>query len=228
MAGENVPVPANAPATVCCPKCWTWSELKKSTTCKRCGTPFVLPDGRQVNQLGDPSVAAAPGYAFNAPTVSLGMPMTGTDWISIARWMTIGYGLLTVIGLIAVGLLIPTLTIPVQDPNTGQIIDETLNIRPFLAVVAVVALILYGIIAWLIGYGVARGILLALTVLAVFATLSRLGSESSAAMIASLFSLLVDFGLGFVLTMTFVAPRRAMQIARLPLPPPLPPPAPTQ
>jgi hypothetical protein len=221
-------VPTNAPATVCCPKCWTWSELKKSTTCKRCGTPLVLQDGRQVNQLADPSVAAAPAYAFNARPVSLTMPMTGTDWISIARWMTIGYGLLTVIGLIAVGLLIPTLTIPVQDPNTGQIIDETLNIRPFLAVVAVVALIVYGIIAWLIGYGVARGILLALTVLAIFATLSRLGSESSVALVGSLFSLLVDFALGFVLTMTFVAPRRALQPAAFPLPPPLPPPSPAQ
>ena len=39
--------------TVCCPTCWTWSELQKSTTCKRCGTPLIFANGSRVDEVGD-------------------------------------------------------------------------------------------------------------------------------------------------------------------------------
>ncbi len=40
---------------VCCPTCWKWTELGTVLTCKRCGTPLILPDGRRADE-----VAAAP------------------------------------------------------------------------------------------------------------------------------------------------------------------------
>ncbi|HEX4864201.1 MAG TPA: hypothetical protein VFV02_09025, partial [Acidimicrobiales bacterium] len=86
-----------APVTVCCPTCWTWSQLKNSTSCKRCGTPFVLPDGRRLDQVQDSSGGPAPPAFANAPTVALGIPtVEGVNWILIARWITIVYGTLTV------------------------------------------------------------------------------------------------------------------------------------
>lgn len=49
--------------TVCCQTCWTWSDLGSRTTCKRCGTPLTLADGRRVDQVlaGPPPMAAMPG-----------------------------------------------------------------------------------------------------------------------------------------------------------------------
>ena len=31
------------PANVCCPSCWSWSELGKRTTCKQCGAVMEAP-----------------------------------------------------------------------------------------------------------------------------------------------------------------------------------------
>jgi hypothetical protein len=48
--------------TVCCPTCWTWSELQKSTTCKRCGTPLIFANGNRVDAVGDvPAITMAAG-----------------------------------------------------------------------------------------------------------------------------------------------------------------------
>src|SRR6202043_3298 len=111
---------ATAPVAVCCPTCWRWTELKSSTTWKRCGSPLILPDGRRVDQARDGTAPTA--VAINAPTVSLAPLVVGTDWISIARWIALAYGALQVLAIFALALLIPSIVIPVQDPNTGLIV----------------------------------------------------------------------------------------------------------
>lgn len=220
---------ATASVAVCCPTCWRWSELKNSTTCKRCGSPLVLSDGRRVDQARDGTAPAK--VTIRAPTVSLAPLTVGTDWISIARWITIAYGVLQVLGIFAIGLLIPSITVPVQDPTTGVIADQTLNIRPFLALVAVVAIVFFAIIVWLTKYGIARGIVLVVVLLEALAAMSRMGSEQSTAVAASVVSLLCDAGFAYVLVMTFVsrpqpAPVATGVPATLPMAPPPPPPPP--
>lgn len=210
---------------VCCPTCWRWSELKRSTTCKRCGSPLILPDGRRVDQARDGTAPTA--VATNAPTVSLEPLVEGTDWISIARWIALAYGVLSVLGIFAVGVLVPTISVPVQDANTGQIGDQTLNIRPFLAIVAFFAIVFYAVVVWLIKYGVARVIVLVVVVIGALAAVSRLGAEPATAVAASVVSLLCDAGFAYVLTMTFLAPRRPAPVsAHASLPPAAPPPPP--
>jgi hypothetical protein len=222
-----------APVAVCCPTCWRWSELKRSTTCKRCGSPLILPDGRRVDQARDGTAPTA--IATNAPAVSLAPLVVGTDWISIARWIALAYGALSVLGTFAVALLVPTISVPVEDANTGQIVNQTLNIRPFLAIVAFFAIVFYAVVVWLIKYGVARVIVLVVVVIGALAAVSRLGAEPATAVAASVVSLLCDAGFAYVLTMTFLAPRRPAPVsahaslalsaaAPPPAPPPLPPP----
>jgi hypothetical protein len=108
----------------------------------------------------------------------------------------------------------------VQDANTGQIVDQTLNIRPYLAIVAFFAIVFYAVIVWLITYGVARAIVLIVVVLGALVAVSRLGTEPSTAVAASVVSLLCDAGFAYVLTMTFLAPRRPAPVNRQPLLPP--------
>lgn len=223
---------ATAPLAVCCPTCWKWSELKSSTSCKRCGSPLVLPDGRRVDQARDGTAPTA--VAWNAPTVSLAPLTVGTDWVAIARWITVAYAALQILGIFAIGLLIPSITIPVQDPNTGTIVDQTLNIRPFLALVAFVAIIFYAVIVWLTKYGIARAIVLVVVLLQALAAVSRLSTETSTAVVATIVALLCDAGFAYVLVMSFVShPRPApvntgagptLPIAAAPPPPPPAPP----
>lgn len=229
MPATECVVAATAPVAVCCPTCWKWSELKSSSTCKRCGTPLVLPDGRRVDQARDGTAPTA--VAIRAPSVSLAPLTVGTDWVSIARWITLAYGALQVLGIFAIGLLIPTITVPVQDPSTGVIVDQTLNIRPFLALVAVVAMIFFAVIAWLTKYGVARAIVLVVVLFEALAAVSRMSSEQSSAVVASIGSLLCDAGYAYVLVMSFVshprpAPVNAGTAPALPMAPPPPPPPP--
>src|ERR1700692_2579127 len=186
---------ATAPVAVCCPTCWRWTELKSSTTCKRCGSPLILPDGRRVDQARDGTAPTA--AAINAPTVSLAPLVVGTDWISIARWIALAYGVLSVLGIFAVALLAPTISVPVQDANTGQIVDQTLNIRPFLAIVAFFAILFYAVVVWLIMYGVARVIVLVVVVIGALAAVSRLGAEPAAAVAARAVSLLCARGFAY-------------------------------
>jgi len=120
--------------------------------------------------------------------------------------------------IFAVGLFVPSITVPVQDANTGQIVDQTLNIRPYLAIVAFFAIVFYAVIVWLITYGVARAIVLIVVVLGALVAVSRLGTEPPTAVAASVVSLLCDAGFAYVLTMTFLAPRRRSQSAGSGLP----------
>jgi hypothetical protein len=227
---------ASAPVAVCCPNCWKWTEVKNSSTCKRCGTPLVLPDGRRLDQARD-GTAPTP-VSLKAPTVSLAPLTVGTDWVSIARWIVAAHGALIVLGIFAIGLLVPTVTVPVVDPNTGQAILQTVNVRPLAALAAFIVIVFYAGFVWLTKYGIVRGLVLAVTVLEVLATLGRMGSEASVGIAASIFALIVDAGVGFVLIMSFAAPQRRAPLhaepqqpvlvgAGAPPPPPPPPPPPS-
>src|ERR1700689_1677273 len=136
-------MPASAPVAVCCPNCWKWTEVKNSSVCKRCGTPLVLPDGRRLDEARD-GTAPAP-VAFNAPTVSMAPLTVGTDWISIARWITAAHGALYVLAIFAIGLLVPSVTVSQIDPYTGQPILQTVNIRPALALLAFIVIVVYAV-----------------------------------------------------------------------------------
>jgi hypothetical protein len=173
---------------------------------------------------------------MSAPTVSLAPLTVGTDWTAIARWITFAYAALQILAIFAIGLLIPSITVPVQDPSTGTIVDQTVNIRPFLALVAFIAIIFYAVIVWLIKYGIARAIVLVVVLLQALAALTRLSTETSAGVVATIIDLLCDAGYAYVLVMSFVSrPRPApintgavatllMAVAPPPPPPPAPPP----
>ncbi|MFI5287677.1 MAG: hypothetical protein ACHQ4F_15360 [Candidatus Dormibacteria bacterium] len=145
---------------------------------------------------------------MNAPTVSLAPLMVGTDWISIARWVTVAHGVLTVLGIFAYGLLVPSIAVPVQDPSTGVIAEQTLNIRPFLAILACFVIGLYALVVWLTKYGITRAVMLLVVVLEGLLTLGRMGLEPPTAVTASVVSLLGDAAFAVVLALTFLAPQR--------------------
>jgi hypothetical protein len=196
-------------ATVCCPTCWTWSEYKNSTACKRCGTPLILPDGRRVDDVtsGQPPSTPGAGYAFNAPMAALAAPSSGgMDWVAATRWVTAAYGAIAILGVLAYGLAFQYLNVPAQDPVTGRIVEETVNVRPLLLGVALVLAIIFGLFVWLVGYAFARVIWLLLIVLGAFATLSRLGGEPSQAVLATVLSLAFDASIAFVLVMSLLPP----------------------
>lgn len=191
----------------------------------------MLPDGRRLDQARDGTAPIA--IAMNAPTVSLAPLTVGTDWVAIARWITFVYAALQILAIFAIGLLIPSITVPVQDPSTGTIVDQTLNIRPFLALVAFIAIIFYAVIVWLIKYGITRAIVLVVVLLQALAAVTRLSTETSAGVVATIVDLLCDAGYAYVLVMSFVsrprpAPINSGAVATLPMavapPPPAPPP----
>ena len=155
---------------------------------------------------------------MNAPTVSLAPLVVGTNWIAIARWITMAYGVLTIVSIFAFGLLVPSVTVPVQDPNTGVIINQTFNIRAFLAIVALIVRVLLAVhLAPEVRHrardpAVVAGLELLLA-------LGRMGSEQPTAVIASIGSLVGNAAFVFVLIMSFAAPqRRAPVTAHTPTP----------
>jgi hypothetical protein len=197
--------------TVCCPNCWKWSELKSASACKRCGTPLVLPDGRRVDDAAlappptDP-LAPPPPIAFNGAPMYALPKSGGVNWILAARLIAIGYGVLAFLSILLVGILVPHLSVPVYDPNTGAAVYQTVDLRAALLFVGILVVAFFGVVAWLIGYAWARVVLLCLTVLAAFSAVARMSGEPTAAVVGSLFSVLVDGSLAFVLVMSFLSP----------------------
>ncbi len=130
---------------------------------------------------------------------------SGTDWVAVARWLTVGYGVLTVIGALAVGLLVRHITVPVTDPNTGHIVNQTFDIGALMVFAAAIVAVLFAFFAWLMQFALARIIMLVLTLLAALSALARLSGGPMSLLAASLGSLLLDAGLGFVLVMSIVS-----------------------
>jgi hypothetical protein len=193
--------------TVCCPTCWTWSELKHSMTCKRCGTPLILPDGRSVEQAANPSPDAPPpppGYAFNGPVASFAVAPTGMDWVALARWITVAQGALGLLAVFVIGFADQYINLPVQDAATGRVVLETFNLRPILLAAAIAIIIVTALFTWLIGFAIARVIYLMLIVLGIFESLSRLGGAPEPVVVVTLVDMLFSLGFGFVLAMSLL------------------------
>jgi hypothetical protein len=200
---------------VCCPGCWTWSDLGKRTKCQRCGAALILPDGRGIEAARNAppppppppgfGYAAAPAVATAPPFVSSVYAVTGrgTDWVAICRWITIGYGLLTVLGLIIVGLLVRHISVPFTDPNTGLTTVQTFDIGAAFAIGAIVVGAFFALFAWLTRYTTARVIFLVLDGIAVFSALSALGRYQTFGLV-SLVSLAVDLAYGAALVMSLL------------------------
>jgi hypothetical protein len=222
------------PDTVCCPRCWSWSELRKSASCKRCGTPLVFPDGRLVEPIpvhanGQPTppplvTAVVPAVAMDwgappppLPPPSLGGPLhvdaaargQSIDWVSVARWVTAGYGALVVIALLLVGLLVRHITVAVPNIDAPGLTNQTFDVGPAMVIAAGFAAALFGLFVWLIQFAVARGILLFLFAVAALGALARISGGSGAVVATGLASLLLDCGYGFVLLMSLISRPRS-------------------
>jgi hypothetical protein len=227
----DVPVAQDRPAdnrrmpqTVCCPNCWTWSDAGSRTTCKKCGSQLVLPDGRLVDDartapppppspaaagLPPATVASPPAY-YGAPAYAAPAPATyrpARDWVAICRWITIGYGVLSAVGLIALGLLLRHISVPVTDPNTGLTTVQTFDIGAAFASAAVLLGAVTALFAWLTQYTTARVIFLLLDALALLSVFSGAGStaRSGGFGIAELISVAVDLAYGAALVMSLVS-----------------------
>ncbi len=199
---------------VCCPGCWTWSDLGKRTTCQRCGAALILPDGRTLETVRTdppppPPPPAAFGYAAPPPsavpsgysTALYQHVVGGRDWVAICRWITIGYGLLTVLALMFLGLLVRHINVPITDPNTGIVTVQSFEIGVVFAIAAIVAGALFALFAWLTRYTAARVAFLILDGLAVLSALSALGRTQGFGVIG-LVSLGVDLVYGAALIMS--------------------------
>jgi hypothetical protein len=194
--------------TVCCPTCWTWSELKSSTTCKRCRTPLILPDGRSVEQVAHPSPdapPAPPGYAFNGPMASFATAPQGVNWVTIARWIMVAQGALGLVAVFVIGFADQYINVPVQDAATGRVVLETVNLRPILLAVAVAIALGCALFAWLVGFTVFRVILLMLIVLGIFESITRLGGAPTSVVAVTLADMVYDIGFGVVLVMSLIS-----------------------
>src|ERR1700676_4675019 len=208
------------PATVCCPNCWSWTELGKGTKCPRCGAPLILADGRTVDAAlaAPPPPPAPPGLYGYAPGASLStrgipeaalrgfQPTVGTDWISVARWCTIGYGVLLVVTLIVIGLVVQHINVPITDPNTGLTTMQTFDIGPAFAVAAIVLGVVMAVFAWLTQYTAARVIFLVLDALALLSAISQISVETRTGGVGflGLVSVAFDLAYGGVLLMSLL------------------------
>jgi hypothetical protein len=206
------------PDKVCCPSCWTWSDLGRRTTCRRCGASLILPDGRRVDtKLAEPPPPPPPPAAFaprgvlaptgfSAPLYQGPAPGSGTDWVAICRWITIGYGVLAALALICIGLLVQHINVPITDPNTGIATVQTFNIGPAFAIAAVLVGAICALFAWLTKFTVARVIFLLLDVLAIFDAVTGLGGTAQAGGVGILgaVSLVFDCVYGGALAMSLL------------------------
>ncbi len=203
---------------VCCPGCWTWSDLGKRSTCPRCGTALILPDGRDVQTAqNDPPPPPPPplgfGYGaqpqaavpsgFSVPTYQSLTPAPGTDWVAICRWITVGYGVLVVVGLIAFGLLVRHINVPITDPSTGIVTVQTFDVGAAFAILAIVAGALFALFAWLTRYTAARVVFLILDGLSVLSAVSALGRAQGFGLVGVV-SVAVDVAYGGALVMSLL------------------------
>ena len=219
-------------AKACCPNCWTWAEIGARTTCRRCGASLMLSDGRRLDEVLDaPPPPPPPPPAFAGPTAlalpsgylgvgpatgaysggpiaSLQTATRGTDWVDVARWITIGYGLLSVLTLIGLGLLIRHINLPITDPTTGIVTVRTFDIGAPFAIAAIIVGVVFAVFAWLTRYTVARVIFLVLDGLGVLGLVTNLGPDLRAGTVGilSLVSLAVDLAYGGALVMSLLSP----------------------
>ena len=185
----------------------------------------MLADGRQLDAvLQEPAPPPPPpgahrsygaaAYAGGGSAGSIAMPTreaflgrtSGTDWVSIARWFTVAYGVLSVVLLVAIGLLVRHLTVPVTNPASGVTTIQTYDIGPAFAVAAVVAGLVIALAVWLTQFTVARVIFLLIDALATIAAVAQLAKLTVAGGVgvASLFSVAIDAAYAWVIVMSLL------------------------
>ena len=208
------------PANVCCPNCWTWTEVSSRTTCRRCGVPLILADGRTLDAALS-SVPASPpadvggSSAPPPPPPQVGVPPPppgrvprgpGPDWVALARWITLGYGVLVALALIAVGLLVQHITVPLTDPTTGVTSVQVLNVGPAFAIAAIVVAAFSVLFAWLTRFTAARAVFLVLDLLGIVTAISQLSLDvrSGGTGLVGVFNLAVDLAYAGVLLMSIL------------------------
>jgi hypothetical protein len=194
-------------AALVCPKCWSWDQGGKRSNCRQCGTPLVLSDGRTVSEAaqGKPSpllAMAGGGTALPVARVS----RSGIDWVDIAMFITIGYGLVIMAALVILSIALPNIKIPITNPNTGLTTVQTFSLGPIFAVAGVITGGFFLLFAWLTKYLIARLIFLGFDGLAVLASLAHLSAGQTITLLSAA-DLAIDIGYGFVLVMSLVSPR---------------------
>jgi hypothetical protein len=149
---------------------------------------------------------ALPTQGLPASALRGFQPTSGTDWIAVARWFTIGYGVLLVVALIGIGLLVQHINVPITDPNTGVTTVETFNIGPAFAIVAILVGVVMAVFAWLTQFTVARVIFLVLDALALLSAISQIGVETRSGGVGflALATLAFDLAYGGVLLMSLL------------------------
>ncbi len=123
--------------------------------------------------------------------------------MAVCRWITIGYGVLTVLALIVFGLLVRHINVPITDPSTGITTVQTFDVGAAFAIAAIVVVGLVALFAWLTRYTVARVIFLILDGLAVLSALSALGRTQGFGVLG-LVSLVTDLAYGGALVMSLL------------------------
>ena len=145
-----------------------------------------------------------PPPTLTPPVTGLRLRAMGPDWVAVARWITLGYGILSALALIVVGLLVQHINVPIADPATGLTTVQTFNIGPAFAVAAVLVCVFAAVFAWLTRYAVARVIFLVLDLLAIVTSVSQIGVQNrvAGAGAVGLFSLALDLAYAGVLLMS--------------------------
>jgi hypothetical protein len=133
------------------------------------------------------------------------------DWVEMARWITIGYGTLTVMVILGFGLLVRHVTVATTDPITGFPVMQTVDIGAAFVVVAVIVAVLFGVFAWLTQYTLARCVFLLLDGLAVITAFANLFDRPASLLALSFTSLAIDAAYGYALAMSLISAPRSPQ-----------------
>ena len=210
---------------VTCPNCWLWQPLGRSTRCRACGVPLISSTGIRVDQAWAPPARAEgpaagtmasvgpPPYAPTIPWVPAGyggaaaaQPARGVDWV---LWVRIGIAVpaaLAALGLLFLGLALRHITLPATAGSAAQTYDIA---GPAVVMAIVLLLAVTALIVWLAQFAVARGLLVALTLVNVLSILSQLSAASPAYRIAYFVDLGWDIAFGALLCLSLAAiPRR--------------------
>jgi hypothetical protein len=207
---------------VCCPKCWSWSQSGKSVACRRCGTALIHADGRRVDDAPPPPPPMHFAYQTHdqvalepqpPPLFSMLPPHPPAfigerrliDWVEVTRWITIGYGALTVMVILGFGLLVRHITVSTTDPITGFPVTQTVDIGAAFVVVALIVAVLFGVFAWLTQFTLARCVFLLLDGLAVIAAFANMFDRPVSQLALSFISLAIDAAYGYALAMSLVS-----------------------
>ena len=150
--------------------------------------------------MSDASVA--PGPVTRIATV-------GIDWVQIARFITIGCGAVLTLGLVVLSLGVRHIDVPIS--QDGITINQSFDLGPAIAIVAVIIAGLSLLFAWLTKYLIARVVFLCFDGLAILSVLSQIGADQMGApqtvWLLSATELLIDLGYGFVLLKSLISPR---------------------